>query len=106
MSTKKLSALEKLKVIAEEKINHQDSKIIQTENNENNNDIDFSQITIESSSSPIFKSCKQELKTISIDTETKKMITELKKWGVPINNSALFRLAVKEFYNEWKNKKG
>ncbi|MBH8623450.1 MULTISPECIES: hypothetical protein [Spiroplasma] len=96
MSEKKLSALEKLKFIAEEKINHQDSKIIQTESKENKNNI------IELNNSPIFKSCKQELKTISIDTETKKMIIELKKWGVPINNSALFRLAVKEFYNEWK----
>lgn len=98
MSEKKLSALEKLKFIAEEKINHQDSKIIQTESKENKNNI------IELNNSPIFKSCKQELKTISIDTETKKMIIELKKWGVPINNSALFRLAVKEFYNEWKKK--
>lgn len=98
MNEKKLSALEKLKFIAEEKINHQDSKIIQTKSKENENNI------IELNNSPIFKSCKQELKTISIDTETKKMIIELKKWGVPINNSALFRLAVKEFYNEWKKK--
>lgn len=98
MSEKKLSALEKLKFIAEEKINHQDSKIIQTKSKEYENNI------IELNNIPVFKSCKQEFKTISIDMETKQMIKELKNWGVPINNSALFRLAVKEFYNEWKKK--
>lgn len=100
MTEKKLSALEKLKVIAEKKINHQDSKITKPipENQLNNN-------VIETSNIPIFKSSKQEFKTISIDKETKQMIKELKDWGVPINNSALFRIAVRQFYKEWKNKK-
>lgn len=100
MTEKKLSALEKLKIIAEKKINHQDSKITKPipENQLNNN-------VIESSNIPVFKSSKQEFKTISIDKETKQMIKELKDWGVPINNSALFRIAVRQFYKEWKNKK-
>lgn len=101
MIEKKLSALEKLKVIAEKKINHQDSKITKPipENQLNNN-------VIETSNIPVFKSSKQEFKTISIDKETKQMIKELKDWGVPINNSALFRIAVRQFYKEWQNKKG
>lgn len=33
------------------------------------------------------------------------MIKELKDWGVPINNFALFRVAVRQFYKEWKMKK-
>lgn len=101
MTEKKLSALEKLKVIAEKKINHQDSKITKPipENQLNNN-------VIETSNIPVFKSSKQEFKTISIDKKTKQMIKELKDWGVPINNSALFRIAVRQFYKEWKNKKG
>lgn len=100
MTEKKLSALEKLKVIAEKKINHQDSKSTKPipANQLNNNVIEISNI-------PVFKSSKQEFKTISIDKETKQMIKELKDWGVPINNSALFRIAVRQFYKEWKNKK-
>ncbi|RUO86431.1 hypothetical protein [Spiroplasma endosymbiont of Megaselia nigra] len=103
MSEKKLSALERLKVIAEEKINHQDSKTAPSCDPSSLMPINTK--TIEVNNSPIFKSCKQEFKTISIDIETKQMIKELKNCGVPINNSALFRLAVKEFYNEWKKKK-
>lgn len=104
MSEKKLSALERLKVIAEEKINHQDSKTATAPPTPAKSDINLK--TIELNNSPVFKSCKQEFKTISIDMETKEMIKQLKNWGVPINNSALFRLAVKDFYNEWKKKKG
>ncbi|WP_308150268.1 hypothetical protein [Spiroplasma sp. AdecLV25b] len=103
MSEKKLSTLEKLKVIAEQKIHYQDSKIDKSipENHINNFNINNN----ETSNIPVFKSSKQEFKTISIDAETKLIIKELKDWGVPINNSALFRVAVRQFYKEWKKKK-
>lgn len=65
---KKVSALEKIKVTAK-KINHQDSKITKpmSENQLNNN-------VIKKINIPVFKSSKQEFKTISIDKEAKQMI--------------------------------